>query len=84
MIEMSEPIKGNSLTEEEIQTGLKNVLRDGLATRAMITLTEGVFLVGFALKLEAPLFVIGLLAAIPPLAQLIQIPSIFLIEKYQN
>ncbi len=74
----------NNLTEEELQTGLKNVLRDGLTTRAMITLTEGVFLVGFALKLNAPLFVIGLLASLPPLAQLVQIPSIYLIERYRN
>lgn len=74
----------NDLTEEEIQTGLKNVLRDGLTTRSMITLTEGVFLVGFALKLGAPLFYIGLLAAVPPLAQLLQIPSIILVEKYRD
>ncbi len=70
--------------EKDIETGLKNVLLDGLTTRAMITLTEGIFLVGFALKLNAPLFVIGLLAALPPLAQLIQLPSIYIVEKYRN
>lgn len=73
-----------NLRDEEIQRGLKNVIRDGVTTRAMITLTEGVFLIGFALELNASLFVIGLLAALPPLAQLIQIPSIYLIEKCRN
>lgn len=74
----------NNLSGDEPQAVLKNVLRDGIFTRAMITLTEGVFLVGFALKLNAPLFYVGLLAALPPLAQLIQIPSIYLIEKYRD
>ncbi|KXB08802.1 hypothetical protein AKJ56_00255 [candidate division MSBL1 archaeon SCGC-AAA382N08] len=73
-----------SLSQEEIETGLRNVLRDGLATRAMVTLTEGIFLVGFALKMGAPLFYIGLLAAIPPLAQLIQLPSILLVERVRD
>ncbi|ODS40130.1 MFS transporter [Candidatus Altiarchaeales archaeon WOR_SM1_SCG] len=49
----------------------------------MVTLTGGVFLVAFALKLGASNFVIGLLAAIPPLAHLIQILAIYLVEKYR-
>lgn len=72
----------DTLTEEEIKSGLKNVIRDGLTTQAMGTLTGGVFLVAFVLELGASNLVIGILAAIPPLAQLIQIPSIYLIEKY--
>ena len=74
----------DTLTEAEVQSGLRAVIRDGLASQAMLTLTGGVFLVAFALKLGASNLVIGLLAAIPPLAQLIQIPSIFLVEKIRN
>ncbi|PIS26917.1 MAG: MFS transporter [bacterium (Candidatus Stahlbacteria) CG08_land_8_20_14_0_20_40_26] len=73
----------DTLTEEEIQSGLGSIIREGLATQMMVTLTGGVFLVAFALKLGASNLVIGLLAAIPPLAQLIQIPSIYLVEKYR-
>lgn len=73
----------DTLTEEEIEKGLKNVIRDGLTSQAMITLTGGIFLVAFALNLGASNTVIGLLAAIPALAQLIQIPSIYLIEKFR-
>ncbi len=73
----------DNLTDDEIRYGLRNVIRDGLTSQAMSTLTGGVFLVAFALKLGASNMVIGLLAAIPFLAQLIQIPSIYLIEKYR-
>jgi MFS family permease len=71
------------LTEEEIQSGLHNVIKDGLAAQTMVTLTGGAFLVAFALLLGASNLIIGLVAAIPPLAQLMQIPAIYLIEKYR-
>jgi MFS family permease len=73
-----------TLTEAEITNGLKAVIKDGLASQAMGVLTGGVFLVAFALQLGASNFVIGLLAAIPALSQLIQIPSVYLVEKIRN
>ena len=73
-----------TLTEQEIESGLKSIIKDGLASQTMVTLTSGVFLVAFALKLGASNTIIGLLAAIPPLMQLIQIPSIYLVEKIRN
>ncbi len=77
------PVK-ETLAEEEIQSGLKAIIKDGLTSQTMVTLTGGAFLVAFALKLGASNLVIGLLAAIPPLMQLIQIPSIHLVEKVRN
>jgi len=74
----------DSLTEQELRSGLKAVIRDGLASQAMATLSSGVFLVAFALQLGASNFVIGLLAAIPALTQLIQIPATYLVERYQR
>jgi len=73
-----------SLNEQEIEKGLKAVINDGLASQAMVTFTSGAFLVAFALKLGASNIVIGLLAAIPTLMQLIQLPSIYLVEKLKN
>lgn len=73
----------DSLTEKEIQDGLRAVINDGLATQAVTTLTSGAFLVAFALKLGASNAMIGLVMAILPLAQLIQIPAIYLVEKYR-
>lgn len=76
------PVK-DTFTEEEIQVGLRNLIRDGLFSQSMITLTQGAFLIGFALSLGAPNTAIGLLMAIIPLTQLLQIPSIYVVEKYR-
>ncbi|MCK9307372.1 MAG: MFS transporter [Methanoculleus sp.] len=73
-----------SLTDEEVGHGLKLVIRDGLATQAMVTLTGGIFLVAFALQLGASNTIIGLLAAIPPLAELLQIPSIYIVDRVRK
>ena len=73
-----------SLTEEQVQSGLSYVIKDGIASQSMGILTGGAFLIAFAVKLGASNFVIGLLAAIGPLAQLLQLPSIFLVEKIRN
>jgi hypothetical protein len=73
-----------SLTENQVQTGLAYIIKDGVASQAMGILTGGAFLVAFAVKLEAPYLVIGLLAAIGPLSQLLQLPAIFLVEKVRN
>jgi len=35
----------DTLTEAEVQSGLRAVIRDGLASQAMVTLAGGVFLV---------------------------------------
>jgi len=72
------------LTEEEIERGLNAVVRDGITSQLKLTLTESVFLVAFALALGASNAVIGLLAAIPPLAQLLQLPSIYLVERLRR
>lgn len=73
-----------TLSEEEIRSGLRTVIKDGLTSQAMVTLTGGVFLVAFALQLGASNTMVGLLAAIPFLAQLVQIPAIYLVEKIRN
>ncbi|MFW9908212.1 MAG: MFS transporter [Candidatus Thorarchaeota archaeon] len=73
-----------ALTDEEVEKGLNAVVRDGVASQIKLTLTESVFLVAFALALGASNSIIGLLAAIPPLAQLLQLPSIYLVERYRK
>jgi MFS family permease len=74
----------DSLSEREIRQGLGNVIKDGIASQAMTTLTSGIFMVAFALTLGASNTIIGLLAAIPPFAHLFQIPAIYLVQKYKN
>ena len=72
------------LSKDEVEQGLSLIIFDGLTTHAFITLTGGIFLIAFALELGASNLVIGLIAAIPALAELIQIPAVGLIEKIRN
>jgi MFS family permease len=71
----------DTVTEGEVKTGLTMLLWDGVNAQIMGVLTGGAFLVAFALLLGASNVIIGLLAAVGPFAQILQIPSIFLIEK---
>lgn len=72
------------LSDQDIQHGLKTLIHNGLTTQAFVTLTGGTFVVAYALMLGASTIQIGILAAIPPLAQLLQIPSIYLVERFRN
>jgi len=65
----------------EIKPGLKNSIYDGAFCQVMTVLTSGIFLTGFALLLGANLLIIGILAAIPFVAQLTQLTSSFIIEQ---
>jgi MFS family permease len=73
----------DSLTQEELQKGFKYFVGDGICSQSMVTLTQGAILVGFALKLGASNSVIGLLSAIIALTQLIQIPAIYVVERFR-
>ncbi|MFP4058034.1 MAG: MFS transporter [Candidatus Brocadiia bacterium] len=70
-----------SLEEGEVARGLRSLLFDGMASQAMGVLTSGAFLVAFALLLGASNKAIGLLAAIGPFAQALQIPAVFLVDR---
>lgn len=72
------------LTEQDVQRGLRMVIWDGLASETMVSLTGGAFLVALALLLGANNIQIGLLAALPMLANLFQILSVMLVQRYQN
>ncbi|MBD3164787.1 MFS transporter [Candidatus Woesearchaeota archaeon] len=72
------------ISKQELEKGLRFIIWDGIASQTMATLTGGVFLVAFALYLGASNMMIGLLAALPPLMQLLQLPSAYLVEKFRN
>lgn len=73
----------DQITEEEYKKGLHGVTLDGLATKITNSLTTGAFLVAIALQFDASNSVIGLLAAIPMLTHVIQIPTVILVERLQ-
>ncbi len=65
----------------DVAKGMRMLLYDGAMAQTMLVFTTGAFLVGFALELGASNTVIGVIAAVGPLSQIIQIPSIFLVER---
>ncbi len=72
------------ITEEQYQKGLSRILKDGYISQIMVILSTGPFLVAYILLLGGSLFIIGLIAAIPPLCQICQIFGIRIVEKVRN
>lgn len=71
-------------TDEERTRGQRAMVVEGVFARAMEGLTGGVILAGFALALGASDFEIGLVAAIPFLAQLAHIPAVAFLVRFGN
>ena len=72
------------LPDRETQHGLRMLLLDGVASQTMGVFTTGAFLVAFALHLGASNVTIGLIAAIQPFSQIMQIPAIYLVARYRK
>jgi len=70
----------DKIDDDAVQRGLNMLVFDGVCSQTMGVLTGGAFLVQFALLLGASNVVIGLLAAVGPLTQILQIPAIYLID----
>ena len=71
----------SQLTDADREAGLKWYVRNGMFFKIMETLSIGVFLTAYALSLGASNLVIGVLAAIPSLTQLAQLPAVYLVER---
>lgn len=69
------------MSSSEVRDALRLVIWDGVATQGMASLAAGVILVGLAVELEASNLLIGVLASLPFLAQLLQIPGVFIVER---
>jgi len=75
---------GSQLSSVEVERGLVLTVRDGVFTQMMVTLTGGVFLIDFALGLGASNLAVGVIAAIPALANLLQLPAVALVESIRR
>jgi MFS family permease len=71
---------GKQSEDRALRHWLVNMIWEGGLATVFITLTGGAFLTGLALYLGANDFEIGLLAAIPFILQILQLPSAYLIE----
>ena len=72
------------VTPEDLERGRSALVQDAAWATLAGALYGGVILVGFALELGASASVIGLLAAIPFLAQLSQIGAMVLVERVRQ
>jgi MFS family permease len=71
----------DTVSESDLNRGLRMLMLDGVCSQVMGVLSGGAFLVAFAMLSGASNFIIGLIAALGPLTQVLQIPAIYLIEK---
>ncbi len=74
----------DSLTEAELQRGLRYVLKDGMTSQTLAVMTTGVFLVAFAIELGASYQLVGIIASIPPLTQMLSFVAAYVVQKYRN
>jgi MFS family permease len=72
------------VTPEDLERGKSALVRDAAWATMAGALYGGVILVGFAVELGASASIIGLLAAIPFLAQLSQIGGVALVERVRQ
>ena len=70
------------MESNELTRAMRWSIADGALATAMGTLTSGVFLTGLALALDATPLQIGILAALPSLATVMQLPGCYLIERF--
>lgn len=73
-----------TISPERLEEGKRALVKDAAWASMVGALYGGVILVGFALELGATPWHVGLLAAIPFLAQLAQLPAIALIERLRQ
>ena len=73
-----------TVTPADVERGKRALVKDAAWASMVGALYGGVFLVGFALELGATPWHIGLLAALPFLAQLAQLPTISLVERVRQ
>ena len=72
------------ISTDDLERGLRRLMADAAFATIVGTLNSGVVLVAYALYLGATPAVIGLLAAIPFLTQLLQAPTVLLMEKVRS
>jgi hypothetical protein len=74
----------SQMRPEERERGLKYILYDGMMTQSMVSLSGGAFIITFALLLGASNFIIGILAAVPFLGNIFQVPAVLVVEKVRK
>jgi MFS family permease len=72
-----------TLTDEQLERSLTLMMWEGVLSSVMFTLGSGGFMAAYALALGANNFQIGLLASLPFITQVLQIPGVVLIDRFR-
>ncbi|MDR2980612.1 MAG: MFS transporter [Puniceicoccales bacterium] len=72
------------INDDSRQCGLRAFFNDGISFQVFFTLTTAPFIVKFAMLFSGSDLFIGLIAAAAPLSQLLQLPTVWLIERVRN
>ena len=78
------PDAAAKLTDDQRRQGMRSITWMALSGQAVGTLTGGAFIVAVLVAYDAPLYVYGLLAALPSLAGVLQVPAAYLVERYRK
>lgn len=73
-----------TISEQDLESGLRWFTFEGMAALGLFSITTSGFLAAFALALGANNLQIGILAALPFIMQTLQLPSIWLVEKFRK
>jgi MFS family permease len=73
-----------TLSRDEVRRSLRVLTWESMASTGFSSVTASTFLVAFALVLGASNFQIGVLASIPFITDLVQVPAVWLVEKLRR
>ncbi len=72
-----------TLTDQDVQRSLRMMIWEGVFSGAMFSLGSGGFMAAYALALGANNFQVGILAALPFITQVAQLPTILAVEHFR-
>ncbi|HTG37628.1 MFS transporter [Sphingomonas sp.] len=73
----------HAISADRHEQGLRRLVVEAAFSSTATVLTSGVILMAYAMALRASNLTIGLLASAPFLCQLLQIPAVFLVERFR-
>ena len=72
-----------TLTDQDVRRSLRMMVWEGVASGAVFSVASGGFMAAYALALGANNLQVGILAALPLLAQFLQLSAILTIERFR-
>ena len=73
-----------TLTDQEVRLSLRMMTWEGIASGAPFSLGSGGFMAAYALALGANKFQVGILAALPFVTQVLQLPAVLAVERFRR